>query len=145
MAVVVLSSLAAGVGSIGRGGPGGIVIGTIAALIGWYVWAYLTYFIGTRVLPEPRTHADHGQLLRTIGYSSSPGLIRVFGIIPGLTGPVFLVAAVWMLVAMVIAVKQALDYTSTFRAIAVCAVGWIIQTAILVGLFSLLGGFAGPV
>ncbi|MGH2659360.1 MAG: hypothetical protein ACRDHS_06770, partial [Actinomycetota bacterium] len=59
MAVVVLSSLAAGVGSIGRGGPGGIVIGTIAALIGWYVWAYLTYFIGTRVLPEPRTHADH--------------------------------------------------------------------------------------
>lgn len=145
MAVVVLSSLAAGVGSIGRAGPSGIVIGTIAALIGWYVWAYLTYFIGTRILPGSRTQADHGQLLRTIGYSSSPGLIRVFGIIPGLAGPVFLVAAVWMLVAMVIAVRQALDYTSTFRAIAVCAIGWIIQTAILVGLFSLLGGFARPV
>ena len=131
MGVVVLSSMAAGVGSA-RGGLGGILVGTIAALIGWYVWAYLTYFIGTKFLPEPQTEADPGELLRTIGFSSSPGLIRVFGIIPGLAGLLFPVASIWMLVAMVIAVRQALDYESTSRAVAVCVIGWIVQLLIFV-------------
>ncbi len=142
--VVVLSSLAAGVGSIGTLGPGGILFGTIAALGGWYIWAWLTYFIGTKFLAEPQTEADLGQLLRTTGFSSSPGLIRVLGIIPGLGTVVFAVASIWMLVAMVIAVRQALDYTSTFRAVGVCLIGWIIQTVILMLLFSLLGGPPSP-
>lgn len=145
MAVVVLSSVAAGVGSIGTGGFVGVLIGTIAALIGWYIWAYLTYFIGTKFLPEPQTKADHGELLRTIGFASSPGLIRVLGIIPGLGGLVFLAASIWMLVAMVIAVRQALDYESTLRAVGVCVIGWIVQTSILVLLFSFLGGTVEPV
>lgn len=144
MGVVVLSSLAAGVGSIGTFGPGGILIGTLAALVGWYIWAWLTYFIGTRLLAEPQTEADLGQLLRTTGFSSSPGLIRVLGIIPGLGTVVVAVASIWMLVAMVIAVRQALDYTSTLRAVGVCVIGWIIQTVILLLLFSLLGGPPSP-
>ena len=144
MGVVVLSSIAAGVGSIGTGGGGGMLAGMIAALVGWYIWAYLTYFIGTKFLPEPQTKANLGELLRTTGFSSSPGLIRVFGIIPGLAGVVFSVASIWMLVAMVIAVRQALDYKSTLRAVGVCAIGWIIQTLILVLLFSVLGGAAAP-
>jgi len=140
MTVVVFSSIAAGIGSIAKGGLGGIFIGTIAALIGWYLWAYLTYFIGTKLLPEPQTKADHGELLRTIGFSSSPGLIRVFGIIPGLGMIVFSVASMWMLVAMIIAVKQALDYKSTLRAVGVCVIGWIIQILIFAFLFGMLGG-----
>ena len=133
--VVVLSSIAAGIGSIATGGLGGILMGTIAALIGWFVWAFLTYYIGTKLLPEPQTRADLGELLRTIGFSSSPGLIRVLGIIPGLGGVVFIVASIWMLVAMVIAVRQALDYESTLRAVGVCVIGWIIQALIFVLLF----------
>ena len=140
MLVVVLSSVAAGIGSFGQGGPGGALIGTIAAIIGWYTWAYLTYFIGTRLLPEPQTKADHGELLRTIGFASAPGLIRVLGIIPGLTEIVFFVASVWMLVAMVIAVRQALDYESTWRAVGVCAIGWIVQAIFLAFLLTFLGG-----
>jgi hypothetical protein len=145
MGVVVLSSIAAGLGSIGRVGFSGIFIGTITALISWYVWAYITYFIGTKLLPEPQTKADHGELLRTIGFSSSPGLIRILGIIPGLTGFVFLAASIWMLVAMVIAVRQALDYQSTLRAVVVCIIGWIIQALILALVFSIVGGFGKPV
>jgi hypothetical protein len=144
MGVVVLSSVAAGIGSIAKLGFGGVLAGTVAALVGWYVWAYLTFYIGTKILPEPQTEADVGQLLRTIGFSSSPGLIRVLGIIPGLGNLVYFVAAIWMLVAMVIAVKQALDYKSTGRAVGVCAIGWVIQTLILVLLFSLLGGGPRP-
>ncbi|UCD57304.1 MAG: YIP1 family protein [Candidatus Hydrogenedentota bacterium] len=142
MGVVVLSSVAAGVGSIARVGLGGILMGTLAALIGWYLWAYLTYFIGTKFLPEPQTKADLGELLRTIGFSSSPGLIRVLGVVPGLARLVFLAASIWMLVAMIIAVRQALDYRSTLRAVLVCAIGWIIQMLIFALLFSILGG--GP-
>jgi hypothetical protein len=145
MGVVVLSSIAAGIGSFERAGVGGIIIGTIAALIGWYVWAYITYFIGTRFLREPQTQADHGELLRTIGFSSSPGLIRVLGVIPGLAGVVFFVASVWMLIAMVIAVRQALDYQSTLRAVGVCVIGWLAQILILVLLFAILGGFGKSV
>ena len=131
MTVVVLSSVAAGLGTISQGGMNGILVGTVIALIGWFVWAYLTYLIGTKLLPTPQTEADYGQLLRTIGFSSSPGVIRVLGLIPGLSGIVFTAAGIWMLVAMVIAVRQALDYDSTLRAVGVCVIGWVIQAAIL--------------
>jgi len=132
--VVVLSSLAAGIGSISDAGLGGIALGSIAALIGWLIWAYLTYIIGTKLLPTPETKSDYGELLRTTGFSSAPGLIRILAIIPGLAGIVFLVAGIWMLVAMIIAVRQALDYKSTMRALGVCIIGWIIQ-AVVLGIF----------
>ena len=133
--VVVLSSLAAGIGGMSMGG-GNLFLGTIVTLVGWYIWAYLTYFIGTKFLPEAQTKADHGELLRTIGFSSAPGLIRILGIIPMLTKLVFMVAGIWMLIAMVIAVRQALDYKSTPRAVGVCLIGWIIQAVLLAFLFS---------
>jgi hypothetical protein len=142
MTVVVISSVAAGLGSIAKVGIGGILMGTIAALIGWYAWAYITYLIGTKILPEPQTRADHGELLRTIGFSSSPGLIRVLGIIPGLFWITSFVASIWMLVAMVIAVRQALDYTGTLRSVGVCVIGWIVYT-VLAGLLLSLVGFRG--
>ena len=140
MGVVVLSSIAAGIGNTSQAGLFGILMMVVAALVGWYIWAYLTYFIGTKLLPESQTKADHKELLRTIGFSSSPGLIRVLGIIPGLQSIVFPIASIWMLIAMVIAVRQALDYTSTLRAIGVCLIGWIIQILLFVLLFSILGG-----
>jgi hypothetical protein len=145
MAVVVLSSIAAGLASIGKAGFSGILIGTIIALIGWYVWAYVTYIVGTMILQESQTNANHGELLRTIGFSSSPGLIRILGIIPGLRWFVFLAASIWMLAAMVIAVRQALDYQSTVRAAVVCIIGWIFQAMILALLSSLVGGLGKPV
>jgi hypothetical protein len=144
MGVVVLSSIAAGIGSIGTIGVKGVLIGVITSLGGWYIWAFLTYFIGTKVLPEPQTHADPGELLRTIGFSSSPGLIRILGIIPGLDKVVFSAASIWMLIAMVIAVRQALDYKSTWRAVGVCLIGWVIQAVILMLVFSFFGGTIPP-
>ena len=119
MGVVILSSVAAGIGSITMG-IGSLIFTTVLALLGWFIWAYITFFIGTKMFAEPQTKSNYGELLRTIGFSSSPGLIRVLGIIPGLGKLVFLIAGAWMLVAMVIAVRQALDYKSTGRAVGVC-------------------------
>ena len=143
MAVVVISSVAAGLGMISEVGLGGIFVGAVTALIGWYLWAYLTYFIGTKLLPEPQTKADYGELLRTIGFSSAPGLIRVLGIIPVLGGIIFFVASVWMLVAMVIAVRQALDYSGTLRAVGVCVIGWVVQVVLMGLVLSFMGAFGG--
>ena len=141
MTVVILSSIAAGIGSIGMHGVSGILLGVISALVGWFVWAYITYFVGTRILPEPQTKADHGELLRTIGFSSSPGILRIFGIFPGLYGVVSLVAGIWMLVSMIIAVRQALDYQSTMRSVGVCFIGWIAWAMISALLMVVFGGF----
>lgn len=132
IAVVVFSSVAAGLGAVVKGGGTQILIAAIGSLMAWYIWAFIVYIIGTKFLPEPQTKSDIGELLRTTGFSSSPGLIRVLGVIPIFRPVVFLVSAVWMLAAMVIAVRQALDYKSTFRAIGVCLIGWVIQILFLI-------------
>ncbi len=137
--VVVLSSLAGGIGFMSQGGINGLLIGTVGSLFGWYIWALLTYLIGTKLLPEPQTQADHGQLLRTIGFSSAPGIIRICAIIPGLGTIVNIIAGAWMLIAMVIAVRQALDFHSTYRALGVCLIGWLVQAVILALLMPMLG------
>ena len=141
MAVVVLSSFAAGIGTLSTGGFSGILFGTLGALIGWYIWAYLTYLIRTKMFPEPQTSSSHSELLRTIGFSSAPGLLRIFGVFPGVTEILFLVTSMWMLIAMVVAVRQALDYKSTFRAVGVCLVGWVFQIIAFLILFFLFGRF----
>ena len=128
--VVVLASLAGGA-AVGDG-VRGLVVGTIAGLIGWVVWAWLIYIIGTRWLPEPDTKSDTGELLRVIGFATAPGLLRVIGIVPFLAGLVMAVTLVWTLIAVVIAVRQALDYRSTGRAVGVCLIGWVVQIAIFV-------------
>ena len=144
MGVVLLSSAAAGIGTVGlgAGGIGGVVVGGIGALVAWVAWAFLTYIIGTRLLPTPETRADMGELMRTLGFAQSPGLLRVFGIVP-VVGPLVLgIVSIWMLVAMVIAVRQALDYRSTWRALGVCVGGWLVA-AVITGVFLVLGAGAG--
>jgi len=137
--MVALSAVAAGLGSIQNHGLGGVLWYTAAALAGWYVWAAIAWLIGTRWLPTPETRADHGELLRTIGFSSAPGVLRVLGLFAPIAGVVFLVSTVWMLVAMVVAVRQALDYCTTARAIAVCALGFPVYALTLALSLLLLG------
>jgi hypothetical protein len=130
VATVALTSVAAGVGGQLSGNYVGLGLHILVTLVGWYIWAFLSYFIGTRLLPQPQTQANMGELLRCTGFSSAPGLLQVLGIIPGLGQLIRLVAWVWMLAAFVIAVRQALDYTSTGRALAVCLIGWVALMAI---------------
>lgn len=138
-AVVVLSAMAAGVGGLENHGVGGIVWHAAAQVIGWWIWAWIAYLVGTRLLPGPHTQADHGELLRTLGFSSAPGMLRVLGLFGPLAGVVFLICGVWMLVTMVLAVRHALDYAGFGRAIAVCAIGFPIYLVVQVTSLLLLG------
>lgn len=140
MLVVVLSSLAAGIGA--GGGVMALLLGTVVALAAWAAWAFVTYFVGVKLLAEPQTEADWGQLLRTIGFASSPGILRVLGLLPAVGGLLSFAVSIWMLVATVIAVREALDYESTGRAVAVCLIGFLVYMAIGVAL-GLMFGVAG--
>ena len=139
MGVVALSSIAAGIGALGLAGARLTTLAGISllAFAVWGIWAFLTLQIGARIFPGPRTEADMGQLLRTIGFATAPGILRVAGIVPGMTALVFAVTAVWMLMAMILAIRQALDYTSSARAFAVCALGWLLSLgfAVAIGMF----------
>ena len=139
--IVVLSSLAAGFGASGWNGASIANIGfiSIVALIAWAAWALITFEIGARLMPEPQTRVDLGQLMRTIGFAATPGLLRVLGAIPGVTIPAFAITAIWMLATMIVAVRQALDYTSTARAVAVCLLGWLLAGAMAVALGLVFG------
>jgi hypothetical protein len=139
--VVVLSSVGAGIGArgLGSGSPANTLFLSALSILAWAAWALVTYQIGVRVMPAPETRSDVGELLRTIGFSAAPGILRVFGIVPGAAIPAFVITAVWMLAAMIVAVRQALDYTSTARAIAVCGLGWLLTIVIAVGLGLVFG------
>jgi hypothetical protein len=130
--VVIFASLAAGVGAMRVGDItiAGVFFYSSVALIAWVAWALVTFEIGARLMPAPQTRVDVGQLLRTIGFASTPGLLRVLGVMPAVAIPVFAVTSIWMLLAMIVAVRQALDYQSTGRAVAVCVLGWALALTI---------------
>ena len=128
--VVILSSLAAGIGAIHLGFSN-FIFGPLFSLLSWYFWAFLIYIVGTKLFPDKETKSDHGELLRTIGFSSAPGLIRVFAFTPELMTVTFVGSALWMLACMVVAVKQALDYKSLWRALGVVIVSWLVQAFLL--------------
>tara|TARA_B100001093_G_scaffold513124_1_gene584396 strand:- start:3059 stop:3580 length:522 start_codon:yes stop_codon:yes gene_type:complete len=129
-AVVVLSSLAAGVGAL-QMGVSNFVLAPIMSLLSWYVWAYVIYFVGVKLFGGAKTKSNHGELLRTIGFSSAPGLIRIFGVTPDLMIVTFVGSALWMLACMVVAVKSALDYESMSKAFGVVVIAWLFQAFFL--------------
>lgn len=138
LTVVVLSSLAAGLGAGGLDGPPWMVLVgfTLLALAAWVAWAVLILEIGGRHLKQRETRVDLGELLRTVGFAASPGLLQVFGLIPEVRTLVFVASWLWMFAAMVVAVRHALDLSSLGRAMFVCAVALVVVlgTAIVVGL-----------
>ena len=126
----MLSSLRSLLRVFGRAEPrhaDGIVVLALLMILVWSIWAALTYLIGAKLLPEPQTRADMGELLRTIGFANAPCLLRIFGLIPGAAPVVFGISGIWRLAAMVVAVRQALDYSSTWRALIVCLIGFLID------------------
>jgi len=126
--VVFLYGAAVAYGTFGRAGVAGINSAIFITLIGWYIWAFSTYFAGVRLFPETRTTGDRKAFMRAMGFASAPGWLRLLGLLPDLGGVIFAGASIWMLVAAVVAVKKALNYESTYRAAAITVVCWVLST-----------------
>lgn len=141
--VVVLSAVAAGVGVIVHGGIGDFFLESMQAMMQWYISAFFTCVVGTRLLQEPQTRTDYGAVVRMISFASAPGVVRLLGVIPHLGGFVSGLASVWMLGATVVAVRKTLDYTTTTRAVGACVIGWVAQWLLMGILLSLRGPAPG--
>jgi hypothetical protein len=104
--------------------------------VGWTTWAGLIYYLGTRALPDRATSADFGQVLRTLGFAATPGMFRAFEAIGGMRWLVLPLTSVWMVMAMIVAIRQALDYASTARAVQLALLGWLVTigVALVVGI-----------
>lgn len=140
--VVVLWGLGSGLGLFRVSGVLGLGIGTVAVLIAWCIGALVIWFVGTKMWPAPATRADMGQLLRTMGFAAVPGVLLVLGAVPVLGRWLRLAVYLWMLAAMVVGVRQTLDYDSTVRALAVCLIAVAIGLVLQFVLGTLLVGFA---
>jgi hypothetical protein len=118
--VVVMVAVCAAIGAAGRG-TGGMFSGLISAVVGWLIWSGITYLIGANLFGGTATW---GELLRTIGFAQSPGVLFVAGVIPFLGPLAMLAVGIWMLIAVIIAIRQALDFT-TGKAVLTALLGWI--------------------
>ncbi len=114
-----------------RLGPVGLVGGILRAYIGWAVWSAVTYYVGTWLGGK----ATWGEMLRTIGFAQTPGVLLVAGIVPILGWPVMVIAWVWMLVCGIVAIRQALDFDNeTGKAVLTAVLGlvlYIVAAAII--------------
>jgi hypothetical protein len=114
LTVVVVTAIAGGLGSaIGQaiagrpsGVVGGLIGGVVAELIGWLVWSYVMYLVGTRVFHGTATY---GELLRTLGFANSPGVLLILRFVPVLGGLITAVVGIWRIVAGFVAIREALD------------------------------------
>ena len=138
--VVVISSLAAGIAAK-QLGASSFIFAPILSLLSWFVWAYIVYFVGVKLFPDPKTKTTHAALLRAIGFSSAPGIIRVFGFTPELMTVTFIGSALWMLACMVVAVRQTLNFKSLWKALGVVIMSWFVQAFLLISILSLTRNF----
>jgi len=132
--VVALVAVAQAIGGAGAGGSG-ILFGAISALLGWVLWAGITYLIGAKLFGGTATW---GELLRTIGFAQTPGVLHVLGIMPVLGGIIRFGVAMWVLIAGIIAIRQALD-VSTRKAILTAVLGWLVIVLPLALLMAVAG------
>jgi hypothetical protein len=116
-----------------------LVGGIVGALVGWLVWSYVTYFVGTRFFGGTATP---GELLRTIGFAQSPGVLNLLSFVPVVGGIIALITGIWSLVAGIVAVRQALDF-DTGKAILTAVIGWIFLVIVIVLVSVLVGGAIG--
>jgi hypothetical protein len=136
MLVVVLGAIAGGIGAL-SGGIAGLAVGVVASLVGWVVYAFIAYWVGTNIFKGPHTEATWGQLLRTLGFANSPRVLMVLVVIPVVGIFVGLAVFIWLLFTTVYAIRQALDF-STWRAIATAVVSLLAQVVIYSVVFAIV-------
>lgn len=143
--VVIVVTIASVVGQMLGGGDdfdvvNALVIGVIRGVVSWAVWALFTWIVGATILKTEATEADWGQLARCTGFAQTPGLLHVLSFVPAVGGLIALVAYLWTFAAMVVGVRQSLDYTSTFRAFFVILIAFIPVVIINIVVYMVTGG-----
>ncbi|HKW03615.1 MAG TPA: YIP1 family protein [Vicinamibacterales bacterium] len=150
--VVVAAAISGGLvgliwlGALGLGSAiGFFILGLVLKLVGWGVGSWVLLMVGTKLMPGKNTQADLGQLLRVTGFACAPGLLGILAVVPILGILIGLALAIWQLIAMVIGVKQALEYDDTVKAVIVCVIAWVIMWIVsaIIGFMGIAGAGLG--
>ncbi len=135
---VVCYSVALTLGAFGRTGLTGINISLITTLFSWYIWAFFTYFLGTRIFKAHGIQVERKAALRALAFACAPGILMVLGLVPGVAFVIMPAATLWMLVAWVHATKVVFGLQGTGRAVLISLIAWGISTMVQLSLFILL-------
>ena len=143
--VVVVVTIAIVIGAMLGGGDdfdvvNALLIGIFRGVASWAIWALFTWIIGATILKTEATEADWGQLARCTGFAQTPGLLHVLSFVPAVGGLIAVVAYLWTFAAMVVGVRQSLDYTSTLRAFFVILIAFIPVGITNVVIYAVTGG-----
>jgi len=128
--VAIATAIGSGLSTLTSGGLLAAVWSLVLALVGWLVWALIVYLIGAKIMKGKRTQSDWGEVARTIGFANSPGIFRILAFVPLVGWIISILAWIWILIAGIIAVRAALDF-STGRAIITVLIGWLVYMALM--------------
>jgi hypothetical protein len=136
--IVVAVSLLSGLGSGFRGHFFSSLFWELIAgvVLGWLLWAVITYFVGTSLFGGKTTVEE---MLRVLGYASAPRLLGFFAFIPCVGRLAALVGGILALVAGFIAVREAMQF-DTGKAVVAVVIGWLVAlvlTAVLAPIFGI--------
>ena len=140
--VIALAAVSTGIGNVWYGGLSGILFGVFTSLIGYSLWALVVWLVGTRVMPDPATKADFAETFRVVAFAAAPSVLGIVTIIPLLGWPLLFLLWIWSIAAMVVAVRQVLDYTDTFKAVIVVIIGFVVNLVVTFFLGLLFAGGA---
>lgn len=140
--VSVATAIGAGLMSLSAGGFLAALWSLVTALVGWLLWALVVYIIGAKVMKGKETQSSWGEVARTVGFANSAGIFRILAFIPVVGWLISIVASIWVLIAGVIGIRAALDFSSG-RAVITVVIGWLVYMAVMVVL-ALLGLGAMP-
>jgi hypothetical protein len=116
-----------------------IVYGTLGGILysfsGWAIWICLAYMIGAKIFPESPVDSGLLRLLRAGGFAASPALLGFFGLAAVVGHILPITTTVWVIAATAVAIREALQYRTTSRAVAVCLASWAGTLLILAALF----------
>ncbi|HEX8031878.1 MAG TPA: hypothetical protein VF491_25605 [Vicinamibacterales bacterium] len=140
LTVVTMAAAAGGVAAIGLGlvGLTGFMVGAVMVFGAWLVWIATIAVIGTVALPEPQTRSSMPELIRTLGFATAPGVLIAFAAMPSAAPIVIALVSAWVIADAVVAMRQALDYHSTGRAIAVCVIAWVVSGGVFLAIAAIL-------
>jgi hypothetical protein len=139
--VVMMVCVAGGFAAKGLGlaGVSGFATGTIVSLGALLVWVAVVTTLGTITVPEPQTRSDFPELLRVLGFATAPALFIALAAMQSVAPLVLTVVMLWTIAAAVMGVRQALDYRSLTRAIAVCVFGWVLSFGVVFAALMMFG------
>jgi len=129
--VAIATAIGSGLASLTAGGLVAALWSLLLALVGWLLWALVVYIIGAKIMKGKHTESNWGEVARTIGFANSPGIFRILAFIPVAGWLISIIAWIWILIAGIIGIRAALDF-STGRAIITVILGWLVYLALMI-------------